>query len=76
MHQKWYGYGGNLVLTFYVDGTRTLFRCLLKQGRDAHNRGVTLVTWIVTLVAHSYMLENGGEVPGQGAIGASWIQDG
>ena len=33
---------------------------------------VTLVTWPVTLVTCSYMHENGGEVPGQDAVGASW----
>ena len=37
----------------------------------------TLVTGTVTIVAHSYMCKNGGEVPpGQGAVGVSWRQGG
>ena len=35
---------------------------------------VMLVTGTVTLVTHSDMCKNGGEVPGQGALGASWRQ--
>ena len=37
---------------------------------------VTLITGVVTLVTRSYMCKNGGEVPGQGAVGASWRQGG
>ena len=33
---------------------------------------VTLITWPVILVTRSYMHENGGEAPGQDAVGASW----
>ena len=35
---------------------------------------VTFVTWPVTLATHSYMYKNGGEAPGQDAVGASWKQ--
>ena len=35
---------------------------------------VTFVTWPVTLVTRSYTLKNGGEAPGQDAVGASWKQ--
>ena len=34
----------------------------------------TLITWTVTVVARSYMRKNGGKVPGQGSVGASWRQ--
>ena len=37
---------------------------------------VTLVTWLVTLVTYSFMRKNGGKVPGQDAVGASWRQGG
>ena len=53
----------------------------LITGRDTHNRGVMLitgvvklVTWPVTLVTCPYLRKNGGEVPGQDAVGASWRQ--
>ena len=35
---------------------------------------VTLVTGVVTLVTRSYMHNNGGKVPGEGAVGVSWRQ--
>ena len=37
-------------------------------------RAVTLVAWPVMLVTRSYMSKNGGEAPGQDAVGASWRQ--
>ena len=37
---------------------------------------VMLVAWPVMLVTRSYMRENGGEAPGQDAVGASWRQSG
>ena len=37
-------------------------------------RAVMLVTWPVMLVTHLYMRKNGGEAPGQDAVGASWRQ--
>ena len=36
----------------------------------------TLVTGAVTIVVRSYMYKNGGEVPEQGAVRASWRQGG
>ena len=53
----------------------------LVTGRDARNRGVmlitgavTLVTWPVTLVTRSYMCKNGGEAPGQDAVGDKAVE--
>ena len=59
-----------------------LFGVTKLTGCDAHNMGVmlttgevmfttgavTLVTWPVTLITRLYMCENGGEIPGQGAV--------
>ena len=39
-------------------------------------RAVTFITGVVTLVTRSDMCKNGGEVPGEGALGASWRQGG
>ena len=54
----------------------------LITGRETPNRGVmlitrvvTLVTWPVKLITHSYMRKRGNEAPGQGAVGASWRLD-
>ena len=53
----------------------------LVTGHDTRNRGVmlitgavTLVTWPVMLVTHSYMRKNGGEAPGLDAVGTTWTQ--
>ena len=55
----------------------------LVTGLDTHNRGVmlitevvTLVTWLVTLITHLHMCKNGGKAPGEEAIGASWRHGG
>ena len=57
--------------------------CHTCEGCGTHNRGMTLITGVVTLVTgmvmlvtHSYMRKNGGEVPGQDAVGVSWRQGG
>ena len=35
---------------------------------------VTLIIWAVTFLRRSYIRRNGRSVPGQNAVGASWIR--
>ena len=63
-----------------MKGTVHVLFCVITRHTSGHvcNRGVMLITRAVTLVAWpfmlvtcSYMCKNGGEAPGQDAVGAS-----